>query len=106
MSLKCTRVFDIEVIFLWEVTTNKKRLLLLTNSILQTSSVKIWVKFIHLLTSYSVWKQPTSEFFAKMEKSEFRVLIEHYFLRRKTLSETKANLDKYYSDSATSYGVV
>ena len=34
------------------------------------------------------------------------MLIEHYFLRRKTLSETKAKLDKYYSDSAPSYGMV
>ena len=33
--------------------------------------------------SYSVWKQPTSEFFAKMEKTEFRVLIKHYFSRGK-----------------------
>ena len=41
-----------------------------------------------------------------MEKSEFRVLIKHYFLRGKTLSETKAQLDKYYSDSAPSYGMV
>ena len=41
-----------------------------------------------------------------MEKSEFRMLIKHYFLRGKTLSETKAKLDKYYSDSAPSYGIV
>ena len=41
-----------------------------------------------------------------MEKSEFRVLIEHYFLRGKTVSRTKAKLDKYYSDSAPSYGIV
>ena len=63
-------------------------------SIVQTSSIK------------TVWKQSTSEFFAKMEKSEFRVLIKPYFLRSKTLSETKAKLDKYYSDSAPSYGMV
>ena len=41
-----------------------------------------------------------------MEKSEFHVLIKHYFLRGKTLSETKAKLDKYYSDSAPLYGMV
>ena len=41
-----------------------------------------------------------------MEKSESRVLIKHYFLRGKTLSETKAELDKYYLDSASSYGIV
>ena len=41
-----------------------------------------------------------------MEKSEFRVLIKHYFLREKTLLETTARLDKYYSDSAPSYGKV
>ena len=41
-----------------------------------------------------------------MEKIEFRVLIKYYFLRDKTLSETKAKLDKYYSDSAPSYGMV
>lgn len=37
-----------------------------------------------------------------MEKSEFRVLIKHYFLRRKTIKETKEKLDKYYGDSAPS----
>ena len=41
-----------------------------------------------------------------MEKSEFRTLIKHYFLFGKTLSETKAKLNKYYSDSAPSYGMV
>ena len=46
MSIKRTRVFDIEVIFQWEVTTDNKRLLLLTSSILQTSSVEIRVHFI------------------------------------------------------------
>lgn len=35
-----------------------------------------------------------------MEKSEFRVLIKHYFLRKKTITETKQRLDKYYGDSA------
>ena len=75
-------------------------------SILQSYSVKISAKFIYWYTSYSVWKQPTSEFFAKMEKSKFRVLIKHNFLRRKTLSETKAKLDKYYSDSSSSYEMV
>ena len=30
----------------------------------------------------------------------------HYFLRGETLSETKAKLDKYYSDSAPSFGMV
>ena len=39
-----------------------------------------------------------------MEKSEFRVLTKHYFLCGKRLSETKAKLDKYYSDSTPSYG--
>ena len=38
-----------------------------------------------------------------MEKSEFRVLIKHYFLReKKTITETKAMLDKYYGNSAPS----
>ena len=44
--------------------------------------------------------------FVKMEKSEFRLLIKHYFLRGKTLSETKGELDKYHSNSAPSYGMV
>ena len=34
------------------------------------------------------------------------MLIKHYFLRGKTLSGTKVKLDKYYSDSAPSYGMV
>ena len=41
-----------------------------------------------------------------IEKSEFRVLIKHYFLRGKTSSETKVKLDKYYSHSTPSYGMV
>ena len=41
-----------------------------------------------------------------MEKSEFRVLIKHYFLCGKTLSETKSKFNKYYVDSAPSYGMV
>ena len=90
------RVFDIDVTFLWEVVINNKRLSLFTSSTLQTSSVKIWAKSIIWFTSYSIWNQPTSELFAKIEKSEFRVLIKHYFLRGKTLSETKAKLDKYF----------
>ena len=41
-----------------------------------------------------------------MEKNGFRVLIKHYLLRGKTLSETKPELNKYYSDSAPLYGMV
>lgn len=41
-----------------------------------------------------------------MEKSEFRVLIKHYFLRKKTITQTKAKLDKYYGDSAPSISMV
>jgi len=41
-----------------------------------------------------------------MEKSEFRVLIKHYFLRKKTISETKKKFDKYYPDSAPSIGMI
>ncbi|QQP51330.1 Mariner transposase [Caligus rogercresseyi] len=41
-----------------------------------------------------------------MGKSEFRVLIKHYFLREKTIAQTKAKLDKYYGDSAPSISMV
>lgn len=41
-----------------------------------------------------------------MEKSEFRVLIKHYFLRKKTITETKERLDKYYGDTAPSISMV
>ena len=34
------------------------------------------------------------------------MLLKLYCLHGKTLSETKAKLDKYYSDSAPSYGMV
>ena len=34
------------------------------------------------------------------------MLIKHCILRGKTLLETKAKLEKYYSDSAPSYGIV
>ena len=41
-----------------------------------------------------------------MEKSEIRPLIKHYFLRGKTITETKAKLNKYYGDSAPSISMV
>lgn len=41
-----------------------------------------------------------------MEKSEFRVLIKHYYLRKKTISESKVKLDMYYPDSAPSIGTI
>ncbi|GBP32815.1 Histone-lysine N-methyltransferase SETMAR [Eumeta japonica] len=41
-----------------------------------------------------------------MEKSEFRVLIKHYFYVKKTITETKEKLDKYYGDSAPSISMV
>lgn len=41
-----------------------------------------------------------------MEKSEFRVLIKHYFLRGKTIKQTEDKLKKYYGDSAPSHGMV
>lgn len=41
-----------------------------------------------------------------MEKSEFRVLIKHYFLRGKTITETKIKLDKYYGDSSPSIKMI
>ena len=44
--------------------------------------------------------------FLKIEKSEFCVLIKHYFLREKTLLESKTKFDKYYSDSIPTYGMV
>ena len=31
-----------------------------------------------------------------MEKSEFRVLIKHYFLRGKSIKEKEKKLEKYY----------
>ena len=37
-----------------------------------------------------------------MEKSEFRVVIKHYFLKGKTPKETKEKLDKHYGESAPS----
>lgn len=41
-----------------------------------------------------------------MEKSEFRVLIKHYFLRGKTIAQTEVALKKYYPDSAPSHKMV
>lgn len=41
-----------------------------------------------------------------MEKKEFRVLIKHYFLRGKSITETEEKLRKYYGDSAPSHGMV
>ena len=41
-----------------------------------------------------------------MEKSEFCVLIKHYFLRGKSIKETEEKLAKYYKESAPSHGIV
>ena len=46
------------------------------------------------------------ELWSKWKKSEFRVLIKHYFLREKTITETMAKLDKYYGDPASSISMV
>lgn len=42
----------------------------------------------------------------KMERSDFRVLIKHYFLRKKSTTQTKAKLDKYCGDSGPSISMV
>ena len=49
--------------------------------------------------SFSLLKQ-------NVEKSEFPVLIKHYFLRGKLIKETEENLAKYYKESAPSHGIV
>ena len=41
-----------------------------------------------------------------MEKSQFHVLIKHYFLRGKSIKETEKKLAKYYKKSAPSHGMV
>ena len=41
-----------------------------------------------------------------MGKSEFRVLIKHYFLRGKSIKETEEKFARYYKESAPSHGVV
>lgn len=41
-----------------------------------------------------------------MKKNEFRVLIKHYFLRGKTITQTKTKLDKYYGNSSPSIKMV
>ena len=41
-----------------------------------------------------------------MEKSEFRVLIKHYFLRGKSIKETEEKFGKYYKESNPSHGMV
>ncbi|KAL0901883.1 hypothetical protein ABMA27_007038 [Loxostege sticticalis] len=41
-----------------------------------------------------------------MDKTEFRVLIKHYFLRGKTIKQTEEKLKKYYGDAAPSHGMV
>jgi histone-lysine N-methyltransferase SETMAR len=41
-----------------------------------------------------------------MDKKDFRSLIKHYFLRRKTPKETKEKLNKYYGASAPAYSTI
>ena len=41
-----------------------------------------------------------------MEKSEFCALIKHYFLRGKSIEETRKKLARYYKESAPSHGMV
>jgi len=38
-----------------------------------------------------------------MEKNEFRAVIKHFFLKKKTAMEIKAELDEVHGDSAPSY---
>ena len=41
-----------------------------------------------------------------MEKSEFHVLIKHYFLRGKSIKETEKKIAKYYKESAPSHSMI
>ena len=41
-----------------------------------------------------------------MEKSEFRVIIKHYFLREESIKETEEKVPRYYKESAPSHGMV
>ena len=41
-----------------------------------------------------------------MGKSEYCVLIKHYFLREKSIKETEEKVAKYYKESAPSHGMV
>ena len=41
-----------------------------------------------------------------MERSEFRVLIKHYFLRGKSIKEIEEKLARYYKESTPSHGMV
>jgi len=41
-----------------------------------------------------------------MEKNEFRAVIKHFFLKKKTAIEIKAELDEVHGDSAPSYKTV
>ena len=40
-----------------------------------------------------------------MEKRKFRVLIKHYFLRRKSIKKTEEKLAKYYKEFSPSHGM-
>ena len=41
-----------------------------------------------------------------MDKSEFHVLIKHYFLPGKSIKETEEKLEKYYKEPAPSHGMI
>uniref|UniRef100_A0A182NVK1 HTH_48 domain-containing protein n=1 Tax=Anopheles dirus TaxID=7168 RepID=A0A182NVK1_9DIPT len=41
-----------------------------------------------------------------MGKEDFRVLIKHYFLRQKTISQTRRSLMKYYGNTAPSLAMI
>lgn len=41
-----------------------------------------------------------------MEKSEFRAVIKHFFFKKKTATEIKAELDEVHGDSAPSHKTV
>ena len=41
-----------------------------------------------------------------MEKSDFRLLIKHYFLRGKSIKETEEKFARYYKEFAPSHGMV
>lgn len=41
-----------------------------------------------------------------MSREDFRVLIKHYFMRQKTISETRRSLMKYYGNAAPSLAMI
>lgn len=79
----------------------------LSTSICQLITVKIFRKLRHQFLFDNQRKKIIYSILSKMKKkTQFHVLIKHYFLRKETISQNNYKLNKYSDDSTPSITMV